>query len=90
MLTTTGREVDGLGLESLLLLATPAPDALAAKQAPVARARPPSSGGEHQFMSPEQVEGKEVDGREDIFSLGAVLLRNDYGTARFQGKSQLR
>jgi serine/threonine protein kinase len=45
--------------------------------------------GTFQYMSPEQVEGKEVDGRSDIFSLGAVLFEMVIGKRAFEGKSQL-
>ena len=43
--------------------------------------------GTFQYMSPEQVEGKEADTRSDIFALGAVLYEMVTGRRAFEGKT---
>src|SRR5215470_2050762 len=45
--------------------------------------------GTFQYMSPEQIEGREADARSDIFSLGAVLYEMTTGKRAFEGKSML-
>lgn len=88
VLSATGAKLLDFGLaKPAAPLASEATLTGAAAQAPVTQ-----EGiivGTFQYMSPEQIEGKELDGRSDIFSLGAVLYEMVTGQRAFQGKSHL-
>ena len=88
MLTKTGAKLLDFGLAKLavapasaLTLTAASPSSPVTEQGTIV--------GTFQYMSPEQVEGKELDGRSDIFSLGAVLYEMVTGQRAFEGKSQL-
>src|SRR5690242_14670326 len=88
MLTSAGAKLLDFGL------AKPAAPLVSGATLTVARPTTPVTEegivvGTFQYMSPGQVEGKELDGRSDMFSLGAMLYEMVTGNRAFEGKSQL-
>src|SRR5882762_9393264 len=89
MLTGSGAKLLDFGLEKAAppLAAGETLTAAATRTTPVTQQG--TIVGTFQYMSPEQVEGKEVDARSDIFSFGSVLYEMVTGQRAFPGKSQL-
>jgi Tol biopolymer transport system component len=88
MLTPTGAKLLDFGLaKPAVALVSGSTLTVAARPSPMTQEG--TIVGTFQYMSPEQVEGKELDGRSDIFSLGAVLYEMLTGKKAFEGKSQL-
>jgi eukaryotic-like serine/threonine-protein kinase len=89
MLTASGTKLLDFGLAKALppLVTGDTLTAAATRATPVTQQG--TIVGTFQYMSPEQVEGKDVDARSDIFSFGSVLYEMLTGRAAFSGKSQL-
>jgi serine/threonine protein kinase len=89
MLTKTGAKLMDFGLAKPSLQSG-APASELTLASPVASRPLTQEGmvvGTFQYMSPEQIEGKEADARSDIFALGAVLFEMATGKHAFEGKS---
>lgn len=88
MLTPTGAKLLDFGLaKPTALLSSVATLTAATRNSPMTEQG--TILGTFQYMSPEQIEGRELDGRSDIFSFGAVLYEMLTSQRAFQGKSQL-
>ena len=90
MLTKSGAKILDFGLAKPAIPASPGNSELT--QTTVATPRHPLTTegvivGTFQYMSPEQVEGKEANARSDIFSLGAVLYEMVTSKRAFEGKT---
>jgi eukaryotic-like serine/threonine-protein kinase len=88
MLTKSGAKLMDFGLAKE---SGPAPFAAALTEMTAEQSKLTVEGaivGTFQYMAPEQLEGKEADGRTDIFALGDVIYEMATGKAAFAGKSR--
>src|SRR6202790_3479431 len=89
MLTTSGAKLLDFGLAKPAAAMASLATVTVTEVEPSPVTDPGTIVGTFQYMSPEQIEGKELDGRRDIFSFGAVLSEMLTGQRAFQGKSSL-
>jgi len=84
MITPSGTKLLDFGLAK----ATRAPVALTGLTTQTELTREGAILGTVQYMAPEQIEGKELDARTDIFAFGAVLYEIVSGKRAFEGQNQ--
>ena len=91
MLTKTGAKLMDFGLAKQAVASATAASGLTATAKTPQGSQPLTAQGTvvgtFQYMSPEQIEGKEADARSDIFALGAVLYEMVTGKRAFEGKT---
>ncbi len=90
MLTKSGAKLLDFGLaKPITLIKGRAPVDITASSPPEPITHEGHIIGTVQYMSPEQVEGKDADARSDIFALGALLYEMATGKRAFDGKSTI-
>jgi serine/threonine-protein kinase len=93
MLTASGTKLMDFGLAKALSTPTAKASGLTVTLSTPAASQPLTVQGTvvgtFQYMSPEQLEGKDADARSDMFALGAVLYEMLTGRRAFEGKSAL-
>src|SRR6516162_463900 len=92
MLTKAGTKLMDFGLAKAATAGSPLSSSLGLTMSGPSADQPLTARGmvvgTFQYMSPEQVEGKEADARSDIFALGALLYEMTTGKRAFTGKTQ--
>jgi Tol biopolymer transport system component len=92
MLTRTGAKLMDFGLAKITMEDVPLSSSLTMTFSGPSADQPLTEKGTvvgtFQYMSPEQIEGREADARSDIFALGAVLYEMATGKRAFTGKTQ--
>ena len=87
MLTATGAKILDFGLAKINPVRFPEASGTATLPGTVATAEG-SIVGTVQYMAPEQLEGKDVDARTDVFAFGTVVYEMATGQKVFTGDSQ--
>ena len=87
MLTPTGVKVLDFGLAKLSSAPHAVADAAGQTATTTAGTHPGLVVGTLPYMAPEQVEGRSVDARTDIFALGGILYEMTTGRRAFAGES---
>jgi Tol biopolymer transport system component len=88
MLTKSGAKLMDFGLARGTGLAAGGADAASSPTLTRALTTEGAIVGTFLYMSPEQLEGKDADGRSDLWALGCVLYEMATGTRAFAGGSQ--
>ncbi len=82
MLTKSGAKLLDFGLAK-----PPVAPAMSSQAEPITT--PGMVVGTAQYMSPEQIQGRQADARSDLFAFGAMLYEMLTGRKAFEGKSQI-